>query len=155
MYTIENKKIILVVYKLIFKEKWIGNALCSYEYNTVREGFKNILKIDLDIAYPLKKANTSVYKNFEYEVDCIENSSQSFDLINRYLKTEYFGTEIVLVKTIFEFNFVSRVDNKIRLTLIGTQMTPYEITSIKNGKYLTLLDVNEEEAINYAYENII
>lgn len=155
MCTIENKKIILVVYKLIFKEKWIGNAVCSYEYKTVREGFQNMLKIDLDITYPQKTANTPVYKNFEFEIECIENSSQSFDLINKYLKTMYLGTEIVLVETIFEFNFVRCIDNKIRLTLIGSNMTPYEISSQKNGKCLPLSDINEKESINYAYENFL
>lgn len=142
------------MFKLMFEKKWIGNAMCSYEYNTSREGFKDLLKIDLDIWYPFKKAKSPIYKCFESEVKCIENFSQSFDLINDYLKKTFLGTEIITVKTIFEFNYVNMKENKIKLTLMEPNMVPYEIVNLMNGKCLVLSDMNEEESINYAYENL-
>lgn len=155
MCTIENKRIVLADFKLQFKKEWIGNALCSYEYNTEREGFKNLLKIDLDILNPLKKAKTPTYKCFESEVYCSDNFSQAFELINDYLKKELWGIEINTVKTIFEFNYVSTINNKIRLTLKESNMVPYEIENLTNKKYLSLSDVNEEESIKYGYENLL
>lgn len=95
MCTIENKRIVLADFRLQFKKEWIGNALCSYEYNTAREGFKNILKIDLNIVYPLNKANSSTHKCFEVEVKFIEDFSQAFNLVKDYLNAECWGTEII------------------------------------------------------------
>lgn len=155
MCKIENKRIVLVDFKLLFQEKWIGNALCSYEYNTEREGFQNLLKIDLNILNPLKNANTPTYKCFESEIYCTENFSQAFELINDYLKKELLGIEINAVKTIFEFNYVSTINNKIRLTLKQPNMFPYEIENRMNGKCLVLSDMNEEESIKYGYENLL
>jgi len=134
---------------------WIGNALCSYDYNTEREGFQNLLKIDLNILNPLKNAKTPTYKCFESEVYCSENYSQAFELINDYLKKELWGIEIITVKKIFEFNYVSTIDNKIRLTLKEPNLFPYEIENLLNGKCLVLSDMNEEESINYAYKNLM
>jgi hypothetical protein len=155
MCKIENKKIVLVDYKLMFKKNWIGNAFCSYEYDTEREGFKNLLRIDLDILYPISKASTPIQESFEAEIKYSEDISQSFDLINAYLKKKYIGTEIITVKTIFEFNYVGKIDYKIRLTSIGPKMTPYEIASLKNGKHFALSDMNEKQAISCLYENLI
>lgn len=155
MCKIENKKIVLGVFKLMFNEKLIGNAVCSYEYDTIREGFRNLLKINLDILYPPKRAKTPIYKCIEDEVECIENLSQSLYLINNYLKVEYLGTQIITAETIFEFNYVSKIDDKIRLTLNESTKATYEIANLKNGKYLTLSDITEKEAINHAYKNLI
>ncbi len=155
MCKIENKRIVLVDYKLMFQGNWIGNAFCSYEYDTSREGFKNLLKINLDILYPLSNASTPIHEPFESEIIFMEDISQSFELINACIKKKYFGTEIITVKTIFEFNYVGKIENKIRLTLIGPNMVPYEIENLKNRKYMTLSDMHEEEAINYACDNLI
>jgi len=156
MSNLENWKILLVVYKLEFKEKWIGNVYCTYDYDTSRDGFKNLLKIDLDIAYPITKSKKVDYENFKFEITCFENSSQSFDVINKYIKSEYLGTQIFEVKSIFEFNFEEKKDNKIKLTSIstGSNMVQYEIESLKNGKFLMLSTVDKEEAIICAYENL-
>lgn len=155
MCTIENKRIVLADFRLQLKKEWIGNALCSYEYNTAREGFKNILKIDLDIVYPLNKANSSTHKCFEVEVKFIEDFSQAFNLVKDYLNAECWGTEIITVKTIFEFNYMSSKDNIIRLTLKEPNMVPYEIENLTNKKYLSLSDMNEDESIKYGYENLL
>lgn len=155
MCKIENKRIVLADFKLLFKNNWIGNALCSYEYNTDREGFNNLLKIDLDILYPLKQTNSSSHKCFETEVKFNKDSSQAFNLVKDYLNAECWGTEIIAVKTIFEFNYVSMIDNKIRLTLKEPNMFPYEIENLINGKILALSDMNEEELITYGYGNLL
>jgi hypothetical protein len=114
-----------------------------------------LLKIDLNILNPLKNAKTPTYKCFESEVYCSENYSQAFELINDYLKKELWGIEIITVKKIFEFNYVSTIDNKIRLTLKEPNLFPYEIENLLNGKCLVLSDMNEEESINYAYKNLM
>jgi len=154
MCKIENRRIVLVEFQLIFKEEWVGNAMCSYEYDTERVDFNNLLRIDLDISFPLKKINPTNYKWFESEIECFESPSQAFDLVNNYLKKEYFGTEIILVKTIFEFTYLSKKDNVIRLTLLGPNMAPYEMASQTNGRYMALSDMNEEQAIRLGYENL-
>ncbi len=156
MTNVENWKIVLVVYKLVFKEKWIGNVYCTYDYDTSRDGFKNLLKIDIDIKYPITKSEEVDYKNFECEIICFENSSQSFDIINKYIKSKYLGTQIIEIKSIFEFNFEEKKDNKIKLTSIITdsKMIQYEIESLKSGKFLMLSAEDKEEAIIWANENL-
>ena len=156
MSNVENWKIVLVVYKLEFNEKWIGNVYCIYDYDTSRDGFKNLLKIELDITYPIAKSKKVHFKNFELEVICFENSSQSLDVINKYIKSKYLGTQITEVKSIFEFNFEDKKDNKIKLTSIctGSKMIQYEIESLKSGKFLMLSAEDKEEAIICAYENL-
>lgn len=155
MCAIENKKIILAVFKLMFKEIWIGNAICSYEYETVREDFKNMLKIELNTTNPLKKTKNPIYKTIECEIECFIDSSQALNLIQGYLNVFLLGAKVTLDRIIYDFNFTTHKDYQIRMTLNGPNMIPYEITNLKDGKYLILSEMTDEEAISYAYENIL
>jgi hypothetical protein len=155
MHQIENRKITVAIFRLMFKDEWIGNVICSYYYNSIREGFTNHLDIVIDIKNVFVKPQTMISETISKEIVCSDNSSQALKEIEFFLKGKFIGVDILLTKTSYEFNFVERKDEKIRLTLNEPNEIPYEIINLTTGKFMTLNDINAEDAINNAFENIL
>jgi hypothetical protein len=154
MHQIENRKITIAIFRLMSKDEWIGNVICSYDYNSIREGFTNHLNIVIDINNIFVKPKTMISETISKEIFCSENSSQAQKEIEFFLKGKFIGVDIILTKTSYEFNFVEKKDEKIRLTLNEPNEIPYEIINLSTGKYMILNDINSEDAINNAFVNI-
>lgn len=154
MYIVSDKKIILVIFKFRFKQALIGNAVCTYEYDTIRDDFDNLLKIKLNFKRYEPLIKIAYSKEIEDKIKFTENSSQALNIIKSYIYPKYHGISIETDRTSYEFSFLNKQNKRIRMTKIETPVIEYEITNIETGKSYVLTSVNEDEIIDVAFDNL-
>lgn len=154
MYSISNRKITLAVFKFRLKGIIIGEANCSYEYNTIREDFANLLSIDMNIGKNPPLVKDIYTKKIEAEIIIIDDSSQALEMIKSEIYPKFLGVEIELFKTTFEFEFPQKNNSKIRLTKFESTDLEYEITNIETGKFYVLNRGSEADIIDFASTNL-
>ena len=154
MCTVSNRKITLVVFKLKLNDVMVGEAICSYDYNTCRDDIDTLLSIEMYISMNPPLVKELYIKNIEEKIINFDNSSQALDIIKAEIYPMFVGITIETFKTSFEFEFAKKQDKKIKLTKIESPNLEYEITNIETGKFYTLKWNSEEEVIDFAYNNL-
>jgi hypothetical protein len=154
MCSISDRKISLAVYKFRLNGIVVGEAICSYDYDTIRDDFDNLLSIDIYIGKNPPLIKELYTKKIEAEIIIDSNSSQAMEMIKSEIYPMFVGVVIEIFKTTFEFEFPKKNNSKIRLTKIESTDLEYEVTNIETGKSYTLNRRNEEEVVDFAYENL-
>ncbi|MEA4935094.1 hypothetical protein SDC9_145208 [bioreactor metagenome] len=154
MCSISDRKISLAVFKFRLNGIIAGEAICSYDYNTIRDDFDNLLSIDMYIGKNPPLVMELYTKKIEAEIIINDDYSQAKGMIKSEIYPMFRGVDIELFKTTFEFKFSQKDNSKIKLTKIERSDLEYEITNIETGKSYVLTRDTEAEVIDFAYSNL-
>lgn len=153
MCEIISRRITLVVFRFSFNKAIVGQATCSYEYNSIREDFDNLLSIDIAIGKIPPTDNKLYEKKLEGSIMNSDDSSQALSLIKKDIFPKFEGINIETSRTEFELELQKEQSIKTRLVKFENPILEYEITNIETGKTYVITSDNEAEVIEIAYQN--